>query len=114
MSILPFSRFEIALSTKPQDDDAFPFIQCFVLGLCVILESADEANPSEFYAVAADLDEVTDFVVSSVVGSRVVSNGIGFCGFWVGIDVRNTVRPFPFWFDLDCFSLPFPGCHPID
>jgi hypothetical protein len=112
MSPFSFVTFDIVLSKKPQDDHAFPFILCFVIGQCVILESADEAYPSEFYAVAADLDEVTDFVVSSVVGSREVSDGIGFCGFWVGIDVRNTVRPFPFWFDL--FSLPSPGCHAID
>jgi hypothetical protein len=114
MSIFSFVTFDIALSTKPQDDGAFPFIRCFVLGMCVILESAEEANPSVFYEGAADLDEVTDFVVSSVVGGRVVLDGIGFWGFWVEIDVRNTVRPFPFRFGLDCFSLPFPGCHAID
>ena len=112
MSIFSFVTFDIALPQKPEDDHAFPFILCFVIGQCVILESADEAYPSEVYVLAKDLDEVTDFVVSSVVGSRVVSDGIGFCGCWGGIDVRNIVRPFPFWFDL--FSLPFPRCHAVD
>ena len=112
MSTFSFMKIDIARSRKPQDDHAFPFIRCFVIGQCIILEPADEANPFEFHAVATDLDDVADFVVSSVAGSRVVSDGIGFCGFWVGIDVRNTIRPFPFWFD--CFSFPFPGCHAID
>ena len=76
MSIFPLDRFNILLSIKPQHDGAFPVF--FVVPMCVILESADEANPSVFYALAADLDEVTDFVLSSFVGGRVMLDRVGF------------------------------------
>lgn len=121
MTVFSFVPFDISLSTEPQNDSAFPFKGSFVFGMCIILEPTNEAYPVVSSFVGGNLDEVADFVVCSVVGGREVLDGIGLFGFGVGVDVRDSVCPFPFWFRLrfgcfvvlefPCLCLLLPGGH---
>src|SRR5271169_3868034 len=102
MTVGSFVPFDIALSTEPQNDGAFPFNGFFMFGMCIILETTNEAYPVVSSFVRGDLDEVADFIVCSIIGGRKVLDCVGLFGFGVGIHIRDSVCPFPLWFRFRC------------